>query len=470
MNRIWQSADQPELINKPNILYDWQNDKFDARWIPKIWNLWEKYQSWYERLFFALDKCYFINDEPYRIKAEEWEVIHFEHTTKIWEIISYTRDEIKELSKFGIPHFWYWIRWDLQHKLEIGQLSLQDKETKDTILEWYHNTFDKLKPWQYPHSQWTINSLFFISIALDLDKDIQKKLAKYFINNVLNTLYYEKEGDYGLRKLYSVQEVWKKIGLDIQPLHHENDTYISPEDCKKIADRAWITDQEFSEVLYESCLFKFGDESKSAVSFHRRRKFLIDEIIPYLLSPHKENVENFQYILEHWRDNHTQMMYDIKPYHIIKANEVLWVSLQEQKDKIENDKMTYQKIWHHTVKNIWQDTFDLYTHKRDVNIDKYTNYTFTDLFLVAQWDTISLTDVNVWKEVLWSVKVHFLYHKGYDHQNNRSLFHGSNKKYEINIFSSPNMPREYIYTILEIFKTQFNIETNLKSLDFDCNK
>jgi hypothetical protein len=62
--------------------------------------------------------------------------------------------------------------------------------------------------------------------------------------------------------------------------HH---IYLSIEDCKKIANRAGLTPQEFSDVLYDVCLFKLGDGSKASASFHRKTKYGLEDIKQYLL-------------------------------------------------------------------------------------------------------------------------------------------------------------------------------------------
>lgn len=196
-----------------------------------------RYLSTYLRrtFFFALDKCYFIKNEPHKIIGEinspnephKIIAINFENTKtqrqivlskeKIYQMMneSYQEGNTRYMG-FSLWYLWYWELGNLQHKLEIDQLSWEDQETKDIILEWYHRMFENLKEWQYPSDQRGINSLFYISIALSFDKDIQKNLSKYFINNALNTLYREEDHHYWLGKLYNAQDIWQSLWLSIQ--------------------------------------------------------------------------------------------------------------------------------------------------------------------------------------------------------------------------------------------------------------
>lgn len=482
----YSTTDQPEIVNKPTIHYNRQSNEFDARGIPKIGNLQDTYQKLYEELFFALDKCYFIKNEPYKIIHEIDKAISFEHTKtqrqvvlskeKIYQMMNKSYQEgNSRYREFSLWYFWYWELGNLQHKLEIDQLSLQSPETKEIILQWYHNIFDNLKEWQYPSDQRWVNTLFYMSILLDFDKEIQKNLTKYFINNALNTLYREDDHHYWFNKQYNEQQIWSKIGLSIEwkETERDYDIYLSIEDCKKIADRTGLTPEELSDVLYDVCLFKLGDDSKASASFHRKTKYGLEDIKKYLLWDQKTYIENLEYIWENWRDHHTQMMYNMKPYDIIKANELLWVSLQDQRNKVENEQMTYQKIRHQTIQNIGKDTFEQYTnHKRDIDIDKYDethqrNIKDNCVYLVEQGEIISLTDNIEWKDILGSIKLRLwkTWSHNYDHKNNKALFYGTTK-YEADIFSSPNMPKEYVYTVIEIFRKQYNIMIDLHSLNF----
>lgn len=450
------SSDQPELINNPNILYNWQN--LDARGIPKVWNLQNTYQSIYETLFLATDRCYFINKEPYKILSEDWDTITFSHTKTNSEV-TYTKEELKNINLY-IPSFSWGKLNSLFHRLEIDQVWLYDQETKEVLLEWYTSMFANTKEWEYPADQRGINSLFYLSILLDFDKEKQKKLAKYFINNSLNTLYREEDHHYWLHKNYNAQQVWTKMWLSIKWVEEsDKNFYLSVEDCKKIADQLQYTAEEFSDILYDVCLFKLGDENKASASFHRKEEFWIEDAKKYMKSDKKEDIENIQYIYENGRNNYSWIFYNIKRYDLIKANERLWVSITEQKNKVKDENKTQSAIWSEKIEEIGKDFMMKYNDwKLDVDIDAYdtthkNNIKDNCIYLASKDNVLFITDVIEDKEILWSIKIRLgkTWSHNYDHKNNRALFLGT-RKYEANIFSSPNLKTEHIHSVLSIFK------------------
>lgn len=486
----YSTVDQPELTNNPNILYNgFPNPELkDGRWLPKKK---EEYQSLLESLFLATDRCYFIEWEPYKIKEENWDSITFE-PTQTGQIITINRNQIdilktKEFKEdchisptLFIPHFWYWEWSDLLHKLEIEQVSIFDKGSKEIILKRYDRMFSKLKQWDYPSDQRWINSLFYLSILLDFDKKKQKNLTKYFINNALNTCYREEEHHYWLGKAYKVQDIRKKIWLSIKQIHDNDDSrkdkhkYISIEDCKKIADRANISLEEFSDILYDVCLFKLWDENKASASFHRKTNFQLEEIKQYLLPKQKEDIENIQYIYKHGNDHHSWIFYNIKRYDLLKANELIWINFSEQKNKIENNKKTSIQIRQERIKELWEAFHNQYkNHILDIDIDKYSeehkwNIEDGHIYLAKEWDTLLLTDNIQNRDILWSIKMRLGKTRSdhYDHINDTQLCYWA-KKYEGDIFSSENISIEQVYSILEIFHSNSNkIELNLYSLKF----
>ena len=322
-----------------------------------------------------------------------------------------------------------------------------------------------------------------MSILLDFDKEIQKNLTKYFINNALNTLYREEDHHYWLGKIYNAQDIRKKIWLSIEWIYKDHDLYLSIEDCKKIAGRAWLSDQELSDILYDVCLFKLWDDSKASASFHRKREYWLEEIKKHLLWSHKEDIENIQYIYKEGRNSHSQPFYSTKDYDLLTSTQALWLDLASQKKLIEDTKiewktLTQDQIWLSTIRNIWEATTAQYDHFLwNIDMDLYkakdeerhiSSYKKENpIYLVRDWKTISISNIVAEnQEILWNINISIYekFHEYYDNDLNMCRI-DQNKidHYEVNFFSS-TIEKEYIDAMIKIFKKNDMLKLNIHIL------
>lgn len=237
------------------------------------------------------------------------------------------------------------------HKLESDARTLDDPRTKEALQERYEREFSDKEP-----NQRTVNSLFYLSILLDRDKEKQKVLAKYFINNCLNTLYREKDTHYGLHKNYDAKDIRQRLGIQVHPKKEdEGHIYLPPTDCKKIAEHFGITDDEFSDILYDVCMFKLGDTKKSIASFHRKSSTFLNECKEYLKPEQKDEVENYQYIYANTRYRSSGIYYNIDTFHKVQLLLEMGETTKNIKEKLEVDddsKKTFEEVINNNKKKI----------------------------------------------------------------------------------------------------------------------
>lgn len=475
------STDQPELVNEPNILYNRQGNDIDARGIPKVGDLRYRYQRSIDQLFFATEKCYFIMGESARIIGEEWDTIVFEFNdtgvqkridkNKAHEMMeeTYTKDNSTS-SKLCIPYFGS----EFLHKLESKTWKLDDPRTKEALLNRYENIFSITNKNEYPSDQWRINSLFYMSILLDFDKDKQKKVAKYFINNCLNTLYTEDDHHYGLSGKYTVKQIWDKIWISVHPIYDwDNYGYLSPSDCKKIADNVEITDEEFNDIVYDACMFKMWDHSKASASGHRStcsKKMLMEECKKYLNPQQKEEIENYQYIFQNFRGHTCWIYYGINYFQRIKLLLEWGLTTKDIKEKLESDeKITITDILEKNMKDIWEEVYTSYkNHIFDLNMEEIAKQSvFTkgdNIFLMIENDNLILTNNKnkyIWNDnMIWSCKIAVYKDHNYDHEKNIPIYHGA-RKYKLEIFHWNRIDKNILYSVTKIIASYDNLELNL---------
>lgn len=188
----------------------------------------------------------------------------------------------------------------------------------------------------------------------------------------------------------------------------------------------------------------------------------------------KEDIDHIQYIYRHGINTCSGIFYNIKRYHLLRANKSLGISFSEQKNKVETENKTLDTLRTDAIERIGKDFMLQFKNRElDIDIDAYNtthNGNIKDecVYLASQWDTLFVTDNIDNRTIHWSLNIRLglTWSHQYDHNNDKPLF-GGVKKYKADIFSSPNTKLQHMHSVLSIFRSNNNtIDLNLYSLQF----